>query len=187
MYQSDRGGYRTNESFFGMIWNSCLGKTVILLLILGLIALIACITRPSEQHMREEMMDNIRQCIERNDSLQTDALDDAIANIGYIFTSADSVVNQELMANFKRYNRLEFYDHTFYSVMRVYNNFHIDGLRCCLGIFGVVIPTINFKDLLLRDGPIQTDEGGIRTIELDSAEPYFGETPDLIFREEDYY
>ena len=135
----------------------------------------------------DEMMDNIRQCIERNDSLQTDALDDAIANIGYIFTTADSVVNQELMANFKRYNRLEFYDHTLYSSMRVYNNFHIDGIRCGVGIFGIVIPTINFNDLLLRDGPIQTDEGGIRTIDVDGIDPYFGETPDLIFREENYY
>ena len=187
MYQSDRGDYRTKESFFGMIWNSCLGKTLILLFLMGIVLLIAYLTRPSEQYMREEMMDNIRQCIERPDSIQTDAMDDAISNIGYVFTTADSVVNQELLANFKRHNRLEFYDHTFYTSMRVYNNFHIVGMRCGLGLFGIVIPTINFNDLLLRDGPIQTDESNFRPVEIEADDPYFGETPDLIFKEENYY
>ena len=70
--------------------------------------------------------------------------------------------------------------------MRVFNNFHIDGIRCAIGIFGIVIPTINFNDLLLRDGPIQTDESNFRPVEIIGDDEYFGETPDLIFREENY-
>lgn len=136
--------------------------------------------------MRDEMIDNIRQCIERPDSLRTDVMDDAINNLTYIFTQADTVVNTDLLASFKRYNRLEYYDHTLYSSMRVYNNFHIDGIRCAIGIFGIVIPTINFNDLLLRDGPIQTDESNFRPVEIIGDDEYFGETPDLIFREENY-
>jgi len=186
MYHSDRGDYRTKESFFGMLWNSCLGKILILLVILGIPAVIAMLTRPSEEQMRAEMMDNIRQCLERTDSIDSDAMDDAINNLTYIFTEADTVVNTELLANFKRYNHLEYYDHKLYSSMRVYNNFHIDGIRCGIGIFGIVIPTVNFNDLLLRDGPIQTDESNFRPVEIIGDDEYFGETPDLIFREENY-
>ena len=107
MYQSNRGDYRTKETFLGMLWNSCLGKAVILLILLGIPAVIAMLTRPSEEYMRDEMIDNIRQCIERPDSLRTDVMDDAINNLTYIFTQADTVVNTDLLASFKRYNRLE--------------------------------------------------------------------------------
>jgi hypothetical protein len=156
------------------------------MVLLGIPAVIAMLTRPTEEYMRAEMIDNIRQCIERPDSISTDAMDDAVNNFTYIFTEADTVVNTELMASFKRYNRLEYYDHTFFSSMRVFNNFHIDGIRCAIGLFGIVIPTINFNDLLLRDGPIQTDESNFRPVEIIGDDVYFGETPDLIFKEENY-
>ena len=120
--------------------------------------------------MREEMIDDIRQCIERPDSIQTDRIDDAIANVGYIFTEADSTVNVELLNNFKRNNRLVYYNHS----------------RCGIGIFGLVIPTINFNDLLLREGPMRDDYNKHPT-EVDTDNYYFGETPDLIFKEENYY
>ena len=184
MYQSDRGSYRTHENLFSMFYHTCLGKLVILAAILGVLAVIAHLTRPSEQKMRAEMLDNIRQCIESPDSLHTDAIDDAVANLGYIFTNADSVVDVALLNNFKKYNRLEFYDRWLYTSMHVFNNFHSDGIRCGVGIFGLVIPTVNFNDLLLRVGPVRKDYN--QPIIEYSEDEYFGTTPDLIFHEGDY-
>jgi hypothetical protein len=186
MYQSDRGGYRKKESVFGMFWHSCLGKIIVTGTVLVILMVIAYVTCPSEKYMREEMIDDIRQCIERPDSIQTDWIDDAIANVGYIFTEADSTVNVELLNNFKRNNRLVYYNHSLFSTMYVYNNFRIDGIRCGIGIFGLVIPTINFNDLLLREGPMRDDYNKHPT-EVDTDNYYFGETPDLIFKEENYY
>ncbi|MBR1932929.1 MAG: hypothetical protein IJ841_04500 [Prevotella sp.] len=185
MYQNDRGSYRTQESLFAMFYHTCFGKLVILAVVLGVLAIIAHFTRPSEQTMREEMIDNIRQCIERSDSIHTDWIDDAVANVGYIFTTADSVIDKELLNNFKKYNRLEYYDRWLYSSMHVYNNFRPEGIRCGFGVFGVVVPTVNFNDLLLRVGPVRRDynQPAIRSYGEDE---YFGTTPDLIFHEGEY-
>ncbi len=186
MYQADRGGYRKKESLFSMFWHSCLGKTVFMGLIFLLLLVLALVMNPSEKYMREEMYDNIRQCIERPDSVQTDKIDDALSNIGYIFTKADGKVNKELWTNFTTNNRLEYFNHTFFSTMHVFNNFRLDGIRCAIGVFGIVIPTINFNDLLLRDGPLREDYED-RPVQIEAEDLYFGETPDLIFKEENYY
>jgi hypothetical protein len=184
MYNNNQN-YRTQESMSSMFLNSCLGKIVILLVILGIVALAAHLTRPSEETMRTEILDDIRQCIESPDSVSTDWLDDAVANVGYAFTNADSVVNYELLATFNRYNRLVYYKHPLYSSMHVFNNFHSEGIRCGIGIFGLVIPTINFNDLLLRVGPIRKDYNN-KILEDTGDTEYFGSTPDLIFKEGDY-
>ncbi len=186
MNQAVRGGYRKKESLFGMFWHSCLGKSIVMGIVLLILLILAYLTRPTEEYMRKEMYDNIRQCIERPDSVKTDRIDDAISNVGYIFTTADGEVDKELWANFTRNNRLEYYDRTFYSTMHVFNNFRLDGIRCAIGIFGIVIPTINFNDLLLRDGPLREDYED-RPVQIEAEDLYFGETPDLIFKEENYY
>lgn len=177
--------YRTKESLPTMFFQSCLGKITILLVILGIIAIIARITRPTEKTMRTEIMDDIRQCIEAPDSIHSDWIDDAVANIGYAFTNADSVVNYELLATFNRYNRLEYHQHTLFSTMYVFNNFHSEGIRCGIGLFGLVIPTINFNELLLRVGPVRKDYNN-KILEDTGDTEYFGNTPDLIFKEGDY-
>jgi hypothetical protein len=186
MYQADRGDYRTKESIFSLFFHSCMGRILIVGIIIGILSGIACLTRPSEEVMTAEMVDDIRQCINRSDSVNSDKLDNMVANFGYIFSSADTVVDVESWKNFKRYNRLQYFDHGTYATMLVFNNYNVEGTRCGIGIFGIVIPTVNFIDLLLRDGPIQTDESNFRPVEIIGDDEYFGETPDLIFREENY-
>ena len=185
MYQSDRGSYRTQESLVSLFFHSCMGKFVILLVVLALLALIAFLTRPSEQRMREEMTDNIRQCIESPDSIHTDWIDDAVANVGYVFTEAGPEVNKKLLDNFNKHNQMVYYDRGLYSSLHVYNNFHPEGIRCGLGVFGIVIPTVNFNDLLLREGPVRKDYNQPIVPEA-GEDDYFGSTPDLIFQEDNY-
>ncbi len=135
-------------------WHSCLGKLVFLAAFIGVILIIAAMTVPDEQTMEEEMTDNIRQCIEANDSIKTDWIDDAVNNVGYIFTTADSIPDQELIDNFNQCNELKYYRHSFYATTLLHNNFKPEGIRAGIGIFGIVIPTVNFNDFLFRIGPM---------------------------------
>ena len=128
--------------------------------------IVAYFTAPTEKEMRAEMNDNIMQCMEMNDSIRGDKIDDYVHNIGFIFTKADSTkVGQEWKETFDKYNRLEVYRHTFYSTAYVYNNIRAEGTRVGFGIFGLVIPTANFNDFLLHVGPMHKgyDQKLIRT------------------------
>ena len=96
MNQTGNDNYRTNESVGNMFLHSCLGKLVIFLGILLILFIIAILTKPSDQEMRDEMNDNIMQCMEMNDSIRGDQIDDFVHNIGFIFTKADTTkVGQE--------------------------------------------------------------------------------------------
>lgn len=177
MYQSDRGNYKKEESIVHMASHSCLGKIIIASLVVVVLLIIACITTPSVQTMQDEMMDNIVQCIQDNDSIKTDKIDDAIHNVGYIFTRADSLVDPSTIEAFHKYNKLESYEHTFLSTSYIYNNIKPEGVRVGFGLFGFVIPTVNYTDLLLRTGPMHKGYGvKIRT---KVKEEYFGENPSI--------
>ena len=177
---NERDSYRARQSVFSQFVNSCLGRIIIFVGILAILAIIAIITCPSEQKMQEEMTDNIRQCIEANDSIHTDWIDDAINNVGYIFTDADSTaIGDETMKVFFDHNPLMYSNHTLFSTMRLYNSFQVQGIRCGIGIFGLVIPTVNFNDFILRSGPLRR-EYNQPVIHNDLGDDtYMGENPDL--------
>ena len=157
-----------------------MGRLLTVGAILLVLSFVAYLSRPLEKTMRSAMYDNIYQCLEAHDSLNGDWIDDAVHNIGYIFTSADTVANKEIFNLFMKNNRLEFFDHTIYTTMRMSNNFHPEGVRCGIGIFGIVIPTVNYHDFVLHVEPLRREYN--QPI-IDNAsmgdEEYFGENPDL--------
>lgn len=183
MNQSYRGDFRKRESLFGEFRHSCLGRLIFTIGILGIIAIIALITNPSEQTMREEMSDNIRQWIQESDSLNnSDWIDEAVINTGFIFTSADSVVTpwqMQIEEQFEKHNHVEYYDHSLFSTMHIFNSFHIQGKRCAIGFFGIVIPTVNFNDFILREGTMRKDYNQPVIRNINGDEEYYGENPDL--------
>ena len=156
MNQSSRINYnRGNETMAQAFYHSCLGKLLILAAILVVLLIIAYFTAPTEKEMRDEINDDIMQCMEMNDSIRGDQIDDYVHNIGFIFTTADSTkVGQEWREAFDKYNRLEIYRHTFFTTAYIYNNVLTEGSRVGIGAFGVVVPTMNFNDFLLRVGPM---------------------------------
>ena len=137
------GNFRTQESLGHEFRHSCLGKLIILGGIICALLVVAHFTIPDEETMMTEMTDNIRQCIEANDSIKQDWLDDAISNIGYIFTEADCI--------------------------------HIG-----IGIFGIVIPTVNFNDFLFKIGPMHKgyDQKPVRSTIIRGGYD-FGSNPEL--------
>jgi hypothetical protein len=172
MDQFNRNNYK-KESIFQAFFNSCLGKLVILGIVALILLIIGVMTVPNNEIMMAEMDDNIRQCLQANDSIRGDLIDDIVNNASNMFTIADSSMDdREIIATYYKYNDLRIYPHAFYSVARLHNNIHPEGVRVGLGIFGMVIPTVYYTDLLLRtivvrrnyneklipDTPIDTDD-----------------------------
>ncbi len=155
MYQADRGNYRTKESMGKVFMHSCLGRLLIFVAFIFVMLFIAHFTTPTEKEMAEEMEDNIMQCLEENDSIKGDPIDDYVHNLGFIFTKGDNMaVTEEVKKAYHMYNRLQVYRHGLYSTAYLHNNLHPEGVRVGFGAFGLIVPTVLYKDILLDVGPV---------------------------------
>ena len=166
MDQTSNGGFKKNESPLQAFYHSCLGKLVILIGVLIILFIVALMTKPTQEEMEMEMVDNILQCIEANDSIQGDEIDDQVNNLNNMFSRADTAkINKELLTSLKKNNRLEIYNHSFFRTAYILNNIYPQGVRVGIGMFGIVYPTVLYKDLLLNVGPMQKDykDGIIRS------------------------
>ena len=179
MEQDAKNSYRTQQSVAQEFYHSCLGRIVILIAILLVLFVIAVITVPSEAKMQSEMMDDILECIHDNDSIKGDRIDDTIANFGRIFSEADSTeADKELLEAFNKYNKLEIYRHSFYSTARLRNNLSAEGIRVGVGIFGFVIPTVKYSDIILFVSTFK-NYNKERLIDPPSQDEYVGENPNI--------
>ena len=147
MDQTSNGNFKKNESPIQAFYHSCLGKLIIMGGILVLLFIVGIMTKPTQEEMEMEMVDNILQCIEANDSILGDEIDDQVNNLNNVF------------------NHLEIYNHSFFRTAYILNNIYPEGVRVGVGMFGVVYPTVLYKDLLLNVGPMQKDykDGVIRS------------------------
>lgn len=171
---------KNNETLLHALRHSCLGRLIIAAAVLAVLAVIACLTRPGEEKMRLEIDDDIRQCLEERDSVTADWTETFVKNIRYMFTKADSVLTHpEDLQVFYEFNSLAFYDNMLFTTMHVHNSFYIEGKRCAIGIFGLIIPVVDFNDFLLREGPMFKEyERPKPSYDADSEE-FFGDNPDL--------
>ena len=135
---------------------SCLGKVIITAAILFFLFLLCVFTVPSQQAMEQEVEDNVRQCLQENDSLRGDVIDEVVANISRSFSEADSTVDDhEIMAIYHKYNRVEFKDHTFFRTANLINYTHPQGVCVAWGIMGAVFSTVYYDDLVLTTGAVR--------------------------------
>ena len=155
MYQAENTNFKTNQSFTQEFTRSCLGRIIIAGVILLVAMLVAYFTAPKEDDMNMEMTDNIMQCLEVNSENKGDAVDDYVHNLAFVFTTADStMIPKDILATYYKHNRLESYRHTFFSTTYIHNNMHPEGTRVGVGIFGIIIPTVLYQDILLDVGPV---------------------------------
>ncbi len=156
MYRSDN--FKQKETMSHAFYHSCLGKIVILAIIVAILLLLAMLTKPSKKTMIAETTDGILECIENNDSIKGDKIDDYMTNFAHVFTTADTTeINKDLMAGLKKYNRMEIHNHTFYRTAYIHNNVHPEGVRVAVGAYGLVFPTVTYSDLLLYIGKMHGD------------------------------
>ncbi len=179
MYQADRGNYRTNEPVTKAFMHSCLGKLIILAAFLLFALIIAYFTTPTKKEMLIQIDDAILECLEANDSIKGDPIDDYVNNIGSMITYADTTqVSEDVIKAYRMYNRLETYRHTFYATARLVNNLNPEGVRVGIGVFGMVIPTIVYKDLLLDVGPVHKGYNQ-KIIKTPVSDTDLGKTPNI--------
>ena len=156
MYRDDN--FKQKESVGQAFYHSCLGKLVILAIVIIILLLIAIFTKPSKTTMIAETTDGILECIENNDSIKGDKIDDYMSNFAHVFTTADTTqINPDLMAGLRKYNRMEIHDHTFFRTAYIHNNVHPEGVRVAWGAYGLVLPTVTYSDLLLYIGKMHGD------------------------------
>ncbi len=188
MHQTDRGSYRTNESAFKKFRRSCLGKIVIALGVLVIILLIALITKPSDEKMKREMDDNIKQSLWSRDSITADGMDIFVSNIGHTFSHFDAStpitkdMKYRLDSLFFKYNDTVYYNHAFFRTMFVNNHLGRTPERAGVGIFGLVIPTVDFNKFIPRDA--ERKEYNEPLIKGGDNEEYYGTTTVDVFHYE---
>ena len=181
MYQADNTNFKTNQSFTQEFTRSCLGRIIIAGVIILVGLLVAYFTAPKESDMNDEMQDNIMQCLEVNDAVKGDAVDDYVHNLTFIFTTADTTyIPQDVLETYYKYNRLESYRHTFYSTSYIHNNMHPEGTRVGVGIFGIIIPTVLYEDILLEVGPVHKGyEQKLNQAPIQQDDEDLGENPNI--------
>jgi uncharacterized protein YpuA (DUF1002 family) len=142
------------ETLFQSFYHSCLGKIIIIAAIMLILFVSAVMTRPSDEAVLKGADENVQECIQDNDSIKNDELDEFFANVARSFSETDTMLtNQEALKYFHRYNKLEIYNHTAYTTCYLRNTLHPQGIRVGIGLFGLVISTINYEDMILDLAP----------------------------------
>lgn len=178
MDQFNRNTYK-KETLFQQFYHSCLGKIIIAFVVGLILFIIAVITVPSEETMISETTDNIHQCLQDNDSIKNDALDEAFLNITRTFTTADTTLtNKEVYKAYKMYNTMEVYSHPAFSTSYLRSALHPQGVRVGIGIFGMVISTVRYSDLVLDLGPARGDYNQKLVPDI-PQDDYIGDNPNL--------
>lgn len=177
--QTNKSEYH-KETLAAEIKKSCLAKVIMLVAVMLLLMLSAKLTIPSDEQMMYGTLDGVCQCIQDSHGVPGDKSDDIVRNgIATVSHETDSEKKDTILADFKKFNRVEIYHHTFFSTAYIISNFNSRGARAAVGIFGLVIPTVNFNDFVLRNGPIRKEYNQRIIKQTITSDTYMGDNPDL--------
>lgn len=177
--QTNKSEYH-KETLAAEIKKSCLAKVIMLVAVMLLLMLSAKLTIPSDEQMMYGTLDGVCQCIQDSHGVPGDKSDDIVRNgIATVSHETDSAKKDTILADFNKFNRVEIYHHTFFSTAYIISNFNSRGARAAVGIFGLVIPTVNFNDFVLRNGPIRKDYNQRIIKQTITSDTYMGDNPDL--------
>ena len=162
-------------------FNSCLGKIVIFLGVLLCLYIFALITVPSKELMFTETLDNIHECIQENDSIKADEIDEFINNISRTISVADTTkTNKEVLNTFLKYNTLIVYSHLGFKTVHIVNGIYPQGERIGIGLFQTVISTVNYNDLVVTTGAVRGDYNKQLNAPVEVPDSlYTGENPNV--------
>ena len=169
------------RSLMQQFFQSCLGKIVILLGIFLGLYIFAIITVPSEEMMMQETLDNIHECLQENDSIKADEIDEFINNISRTISVADTTkTNKEVLNTFLKYNTLIVYSHLGFKTVHIVNGIYPQGERIGIGLFQTVISTVNYNDLVVTTGAVRGDYNKQLNAPVEVPDSlYTGENPNV--------
>ena len=168
-FNSDKYKKRSlTQQFF----NSCLGRLVIVGIVLFALYIFALITVPSREIMLVETVDNVHECLQENDSIKADEIDEFVNNISRSFSAADTTkTKKEMFKAFLQYNNLEVYSHPGFKTVYLFNSMYPQGCRISIGIFQTVFSTLHYEELVLSNGAARGDYGKkLNVIEIPEEE-----------------
>ena len=162
-------------------FHSCLGKIVIFLGVLLVLYIFAIITVPTKKMMLEEAFDNIQECLQDNDSIKADEIDEFINNISRTISVADTTkTNKEVLNTFLKYNTLMVYSHLGFKTVHIVNGIYPQGERIGIGLFQTVISTVNYNDLVVTTGAVRGDYNKQLNAPVEVPDSlYTGENPNV--------
>jgi hypothetical protein len=162
-------------------FHSCLGKIVIFLGVLLVLYIFAIITVPTKNMMLEEAFDNIQECLQDNDSIKADEIDEFINNISRTISVADTTkTNKEVLNTFLKYNTLVVYSHLGFKTVHIVNGIYPQGERIGIGLFQTVISTVNYNDLVVTTGAVRGDYNKQLNAPVEVPDSlYTGENPNV--------
>jgi hypothetical protein len=162
-------------------FHSCLGKIVIFLGVLLVLYIFAIITVPTKKMMLEEAFDNIQECLQDNDSIKADEIDEFINNISRTISVADTTkTNKEVLNTFLKYNTLIVYSHLGFKTVHIVNGIYPQGERIGIGLFQTVISTVNYNDLVVTTGAVRGDYNKQLNAPVEVPDSlYTGENPNV--------
>ena len=178
MEQFNRDVYK-RETLFQQFYRSCLGKIIILTVVLAVLYVGGVMSVPSDETMRQATDAHVQQCIQDNQNTKNDNLDEFFCNISRTFGTVDTTLtNKESYQAFKSYNQLDVYRHASFATAYLRSNLHPQGIRVGVGIFGIVVSTVRYCDLVLDLGPARGNynEKLIQDVQLPED---LGENPNL--------
>ncbi|MDE5570999.1 MAG: hypothetical protein K2M96_05765 [Prevotella sp.] len=179
MEQFNKNTYK-KQNLSQEFYHSCLGKVIILAVISLILTIIAALTVPTEEVTRIETEGNIRQCLQDNDSIKGDIIDEMVWNIARTFSEPDSTLdNKELLEACWKHNKIETYSHTLFTTAYVRNNTHPEGARVGIGIFGTVVSTVYYTDLVLNLGAVRGKYNQRLIQDVVVPDEYIGDNPNL--------
>ena len=162
-------------------FHSCLGKIVIFLGVLLVLYIFAIITVPTKNMMLEEAFDNIQECLQDNDSIKADEIDEFINNISRTISVADTTkTNKEVLNTCLKYNTLIVYSHLGFKTVHIVNGIYPQGERIGIGLFQTVISTVNYNDLVVTTGAVRGDYNKQLNAPVEVPDSlYTGENPNV--------
>ena len=162
-------------------FHSCLGKIVIFLGVLLVLYIFAIITVPTKKMMLEEAFDTIQECLQDNDSIKADEIDEFINNISRTISVADTTkTNKEVLNTFLKYNTLIVYSHLGFKTVHIVNGIYPQGERIGIGLFQTVISTVNYNDLVVTTGAVRGDYNKQLNAPVEVPDSlYTGENPNV--------
>ena len=107
--QTNKSEYH-KETLAAEIKKSCLAKVIMLVAVMLLLMLSAKLTIPSDEQMMYGTLDGVCQCIQDSHGVPGDKSDDIVRNgIATVSHETDSAKKDTILADFKKFNRVEIY------------------------------------------------------------------------------